>query len=213
MRPAAQRRLRRTSRQIDSQLAGARDTQAGEQKTNEEMNKQTAALSDALYEKRETLDALREETQNLRVTLAACERDANALNQDGARMRREQDSAVGVQIGEAHENREALTLPPSAEHAAARRDTAEQQTCAGRLEAAQQESGGAAERRATRDRRRIRQLTQEIDSLRETLAMDMDKCHKAELILGRTQSELEQMQQRIWDDYELTYAGAQEYLD
>lgn len=28
--------------QIDSQLAGARDTQAGEQKTNEEMNKQTA---------------------------------------------------------------------------------------------------------------------------------------------------------------------------
>ena len=60
--------------QIDSQLAGARDTQAGEQKTNEEMNKQTAAMSDALYEKRETLDALREETQNLRVTLAACER-------------------------------------------------------------------------------------------------------------------------------------------
>ncbi|MFR5785718.1 MAG: hypothetical protein ACLUHE_00265 [Christensenellales bacterium] len=84
--------------QIDSQLAGARDTQAGEQKTNEEMNRQTAALSDALYEKREALDALREEAQNLRVTLAACERDANALNQDGARMRREQ-SAVGVQIG------------------------------------------------------------------------------------------------------------------
>lgn len=55
-------------------------------------------------------------------------------------------------------------------------------------------------------------MTQEIDSLRETLAMDMDKCHKAELILGRTQSELEQMQQRIWDDYELTYAGAKEYL-
>ena len=71
--------------QIDSQLAGARDTQAGEQKTNEEMNRQTAALSDALYEKREALDALREEAQNLRVTLAACERDANALNQDGAR--------------------------------------------------------------------------------------------------------------------------------
>ena len=55
-------------------------------------------------------------------------------------------------------------------------------------------------------------MTQEIDSLRETLAMDTDKCHKAELILGRTQSELEQMQQRIWDDYELTYAGAQEYM-
>ena len=196
--------------QIDSQLAGARDTQAGEQKTNEEMNKQTAAMSDALYEKRETLDALREETQNLRVTLAACERDANALNQDGARMRREQ-SAVGVQIGEAHENREALTLRHQQSMQQLARDTAEQQACAGKLEAAKQNLL-AKQNTRNEGQEKVRQLTQEIDSLRETLAMDMDKCHKAELILGRTQSELEQMQQRIWDDYELTYAGAKEYL-
>ncbi len=196
--------------QIDSQLAGARDTQAGEQKTNEEMNKQTAAMSDALYEKRETLDALREETQNLRVTLAACERDANALNQDGARMRREQ-SAVGVQIGEAHENREALTLRHQQSMQQLARDTAEQQACAGKLEAAKQNLL-AKQNTRNEGQETVRQLTQEIDSLRETLAMDMDKCHKAELILGRTQSELEQMQQRIWDDYELTYAGAREYL-
>ena len=196
--------------QIDRQLAGARDTQAGEQKTNEEMNRQTAALSDALYEKREALDALREEAQNLRVTLAACERDANALNQDGARMRREQ-SAVGVQIGEAHENREALTLRHQQSMQQLARDAAEQQTCAGRLEAAQQNLA-ARQNARNEEQETIRQLTQEIDSLRETLAMDMDKCHKAELVLGRTQSELEQMQQRIWDDYELTYAGAKEYL-
>lgn len=196
--------------QIDSQLAGARDTQAGEQKTNEEMNRQTAALSDALYEKREALDTLREEAQNLRVTLAACERDANALNQDGARMRREQ-SAVGVQIGEAHENREALTLRHQQSMQQLARDAAEQQTCAGRLEAAQQNLA-ARQNARNEEQETIRRLTQEIDSLRETLAMDMDKCHKAELVLGRTQSELEQMQQRIWDDYELTYAGAKEYL-
>ena len=196
--------------QIDSQLAGARDTQAGEQKTNEEMNRQTAALSDALYEKREALDALREEAQNLRVTLAACERDANALNQDGARMRREQ-SAVGVQIGEAHENREALTLRHQQSMQQLARDTAEQQACAGKLETAKQNLL-AKQNTRNEGQETVRQLTQEIDSLRETLAMDMDKCHKAELILGRTQSELEQMQQRIWDDYELTYAGAKEYL-
>ena len=87
----------------------------------------------------------------------------------------------------------------------------EQQTCAGRLEAAQQNLA-ARQNARNEEQETIRQLTQEIDSLRETLAMDMDKCHKAELVLGRTQSELEQMQQRIWDDYELTYAGAKEYL-
>ena len=205
-----QKQIAQNLEQIDSQLAGARDTQAGEQKTNEEMNKQTAALSDALYEKREALDALREETQNLRVTLAACERDANALNQDGARMRREQ-SAVGVQIGEAHENREALTLRHQQSTQQLARDTAQQQACAARLEAAQQDLA-AKQNTRNEGQEQIRQLTQEIDNLRETLAMDMDKCHKAELVLGRTQSELEQMQQRIWDDYELTYAGAKEYL-
>ena len=40
----------------------------------------------------------------------------------------------------------------------------------------------------------------------------MDKRHKAEMVLSRTQSDLAQMTQRIWDDYELTYAGAKEYL-
>ena len=58
----------------------------------------------------------------------------------------------------------------------------------------------------------VRRLTQEVDALRETLTQDADKCHKAELVLSRTQSELETMQQRIWDEYELTYAGAKDYL-
>ena len=40
----------------------------------------------------------------------------------------------------------------------------------------------------------------------------MDKRHKAEMVLSRTQNDLAQMTQRIWDDYELTYAGARDYL-
>ncbi len=44
MRAAADADRAESLAQIDSQLAGARDTQAGEQKTNEEMNRQTAAL-------------------------------------------------------------------------------------------------------------------------------------------------------------------------
>ena len=126
------------------------------------------------------------------------------------RIRREQDN-LGVQIGQAHEKREALTLQHQQSTQLLAKNSMEQQTCAERLEDAQK---NLAARQAARNegQERIRQMTQEIDSLRETLAMDMDKCHKAELILGRTQSELEQMQQRIWDDYELTYAGAQEYM-
>ena len=138
-------------------------------------------LRDEVQEKhlktgQEALDALREEAQNLRVTLAACERDANALNQDGARMRREQ-SAVGVQIGEAHENREALTLRHQQSMQQLARDAAEQQTCAGRLEAAQQNLA-ARQNARNEEQETIRRLTQEIDSLRETLAIVRKLWHK-----------------------------------
>ncbi len=197
-------------RQIDSQLEGARSTQAGEEKTSDEMNRRTGELSDALYEKREKLDALREDVQAMRVALAQRERDLTALTADGARMKREQAEIAG-QIGQAHESRERLTLEHQRSTQQLAQDMAQQEACGERLKAAQAELlTKQAERNESQER--VRQMTQEIDALRETLAQDQDKCHKAELVLSRTQSELTQMQQRIWDDYELTYAGAKEYL-
>ncbi|MBP3523972.1 MAG: chromosome segregation protein SMC [Clostridia bacterium] len=196
--------------QIDSQLAGARSTQAGEERTSDEMNRRTGELSDILYEKREALDALREDAQHVRVTLAAKERDLTALTADGARMHREQEE-IASQLYQAHQRRETLIV----EHQNATQQMAEDTKLAGacgeRLTEAQQ---ALTERQAQRgeSQERVRALTQEIDALREQLAQDQDKGHKAEMILSRTQAELSQMQQRIWDEYELTYAGAKEYL-
>ena len=197
-------------RQIDSQLAGARSSQEGEEKNSDEMNRRTGELSDALYALRDALDEKREETQALRVRLAARERDVNALQQDGARMRREQ-SDIGAQIGQARESREQLTLRHQESTQQLAADTSRQEACATRLDEAQRmllEQQNA--RNETQEQ--VRRLTQEVDALRETLTQDADKCHKAELVLSRTQSELETMQQRIWDEYELTYAGAKDYL-
>ena len=196
--------------QIDAQLAGARDTQEGEQKNSDEMNRRTGELSDALYAKREALDALREQTQSLRLTMTARERDLNALTQDAARMRRESDE-IAAQIGQEQENREQLTLCHQASTQQLAQDERESAACAVRL----QEAGEAlqsAQSRRNEAQENVRSMTQEIDALRETLAQDQDKCHKAEMVLSRTQSELAQMQQRIWEEYELTYAGARDYL-
>ena len=196
--------------QIDSQLAGARSSQEGEEKSSDEMNRRTGELSDALYALRDELDAKREETQALRVSLAARERDVNALQQDGARMRREQ-SDIGAQIGQARESREQLTLRHQESTQQLAADALRQEACAVRLDEAQR---ALLEQQNARNetQEQVRRLTQEVDALRETLTQDADKCHKAELVLSRTQSELETMQQRIWDEYELTYAGAKDYL-
>ena len=196
--------------QIDSQLAGARSTQAGEERTSDEMNRRTGELSDILYEKREALDALREEAQHVRVTLAAKERDLTALTADGARMHREQEE-IAAQLYQAHERRETLIVEHQNATQQMAADTQLAVACGEKLKDAQQT---LSERQAQRgeSQERVRALTQEIDALHEQLAQDQDKGHKAEMILSRTQAELSQMQQRIWDEYELTYAGAKEYL-
>ncbi|MDO5378105.1 MAG: chromosome segregation protein SMC [Clostridia bacterium] len=196
--------------QIDAQLAGARSTQEGEEKTTDEMNRRTGELSDALYERREELDALRERTQALRVTLAARERDLNALTQDGARMRREQND-LAAEIGQAQESREQLTLAHQSSTQRLAQNEAESAACGEKLAGAQE---ALREKQARRGegQENIRLLTAEIDGLRQMLTQDTDRCHKAEMVLSRTQAELSQMQQRIWDEYELTYAGAKDYL-
>ena len=196
--------------QIDAQLAGARDTQEGEQKNSDEMNRRTGELSEALYAKREALDALREQTQSLRLTMTARERDLNALTQDAARMRRERDE-IAAQIGQAQESREQLTLRHQASTQQLAQDERESAACAERLQEAGKTLQSAQSRR-NEAQENVRSMTQEIDALRGTLAQDQDKCHKAEMVLSRTQSELAQMQQRIWEEYELTYAGARDYL-
>ena len=174
------------------------------------MNRQTAELSDALYARRETLDTLREAESATRVALAARERDLTALLADGARMRRELEE-IAVQLGQAGETREKLILSHQQATQQQAQDEAQAQECAAQLDAAQKD---LTQKQALRNERQesIRSLTQEIDALHETLSQDQDKCHKAELVLSRTQAELTQMQQRIWDEYELTYAGAKEYL-
>ncbi len=196
--------------QIDSQLLGARDTQAGEEKTSDEMNRRTGELSDALYEKREALDALREQVHALRLALTEREGELTALTHDGTRMRREQDD-IYAQIGQAQESREQLTLShqdATQQMAALER---EQAVCGESLAAAQAQLQDKQVKR-NENQEHVRSLTQEIDALREALSRDADKKHKTEMVLSRAQAELTQMQQRIWDDYELTYAGARDYL-
>ncbi|MED9822312.1 MAG: chromosome segregation protein SMC [Christensenellales bacterium] len=197
--------------QIDSQLDGARSTQAGEERTSDEMNRRTGELSDALYERREALDALRERTQEVRVTLAAKERDLTALTADGARMRREQEE-LAAQLYQAHDQREQLILKHQQATERQAADTQLSSSCAEQLEAAQKTLARLQALRGE-SQEKVRALTQEIDALHEQLAQDQEKGHRAEMVLSRTQAELSQMQQRIWDEYELTYAGAKEYLN
>ena len=62
----------------------------------------------------------------------------------------------------------------------------------------------------------LRELQAEIESLRLQLEKAVDREHRQEMGLERARAELAQLDQRLWDTYELSYAGAKaahaEYL-
>ncbi len=68
-----------------------------------------------------------------------------------------------------------------------------------------------AEGRRTGIQKQLQTLAEEIDGLRANLDDFSDRHHRSEIQLTRVEGEFKQLQDRIWEDYELTYAGAEPF--
>ena len=193
---------------IDEQLAGMTQRQDGAQQDTARMQQETAQLAQLQSEARTHVDGLREQVTARRVELASLERELEALRRDGARLKSER----AAHTARREENARALAQSIERQAQSSQRlstGVAEQEACQARLTQAQA-SLEEAQRRRTHRQQTVRELTETLDRLREGVAQDVDKHHRAELQLSRAQGELTQMQERIWEDYELTYAGALE---
>ncbi len=68
-----------------------------------------------------------------------------------------------------------------------------------------------ADGRRTGIQKQLQTLAEEIDGLRGNLDDFSDRHHRSEIQLTRVEGEFKQLQDRIWEDYELTYAGAEPF--
>ena len=197
-------------RQINAQLAGVHMSQEDDAQSTEEMNEQTARLTDELYECRQALERLREEGQTLRIDLATSQKELDALGREAQRLAQEERRVAG-ELGEAVRNIENNTLLHQQQTELIATRTAEQESCRAALKAAE---GNLAEKSEARSQiqAEITELTGRIDRIHDSVSAASEQSHRAELMLSRLQTELETLEKRIWDDYELTYAGAKEYL-
>lgn len=203
--------IKRSITEIDDQLEHIHTSQEGEAQSSEELNQLTGELSDALYEARKALEERREEGQTLRINVGALRRDFEALIRDGKRLAQDETRIAG-ELGEIEAAIESETLQHQRQTEEIAQRVKEQDACKEMLARANRElETKQAER--TRIQNRINEITLKIDSIRESLAASNDRDHKAELVLNRLQSELDQLRNKIWDEYELTYAGAKEYQD
>lgn len=196
---------------IDAQLAQMQTSHDGAQQDTEAMNARTAELVNAQTQARETLEKLREDVSEQRVNLASQERELEALRRDGARLEQEKQNLERI-LREDSQTLMQLSLARAQDETKLAQSEEDQLACQQRLTLAQGALREAEGRRAQKQAD-VRTLTERLDSLRNTNAQDVEKHHRQDLALSRAQGEWQQMNERIWEEYELTYAGAMEFKE
>jgi chromosome segregation protein SMC, common bacterial type len=173
------------------------------------MQEKTEALRLKFQEARETQEILRDELTQKLLEYAKMEHDTNALKKDHERLNREIE-AVEAKIAQA--DAEIAIL----EDALTRSDFTQGET-ESRAQSLQLKVQDAEEMvRKTEEARQLKQenlnaIHKAIEQIHQSVATETERHHQVELQRTRQESELTAMQERIWNTYELTYEGAEEF--
>ena len=207
----ARAQLAEQKAEILSQLDALGQRRETTEDEGEALRKKAQALQTSLSEKRAALNAQRQEVGDARVALATAKRGFEALKQDLSRLNAQKGDAARV-LAEAAESLRALACRLKADEGAL---TTEE----GRLELARRGLNGAREdfQRADESRLKaqteLKEISESAERLRVATEEFTDRSHRAEMALTRAENDLEQMTARIWEDYQLTYEGAEPFRD
>ncbi len=207
----ARAQLAEQKAEILSQLDALGQRRETTEDEGEALRKKAQALQTSLSEKRAALNAQRQEVGDARVALATAKRGFEALKQDLVRLNAQKGDAARV-LAEAAESLLALACRLKADEEAL---TTEE----GRLELARRGLNGAREdfQRADESRLKaqteLKEISESAERLRVATEEFTDRSHRAEMALSRAENDLEQMTARIWEDYQLTYEGAEPFRD
>ena len=194
--------IRQQLETIEHQRTGAQgDQSAMEQKTIEMQNALVKARAEASAEN-DRLMVRTLQLSDLRHGLSDLERDEAHAQQDQAQILREQ------------ERREQLLHEMDELDAIDENDMKREEAESARRQKEQlrQESAAQAiEQRRSQAQSDLRDILSDIENLHEAYNRDSEKLHKTELAKARIEGDQKNLQNRIWDTYKLTYAGAEEF--
>lgn len=194
--------IRQQLETIEHQRTGAQgDQSAMEQKTIEMQNALVKARAEASAEN-DRLMVHTLQLSDLRHGLSDLERDEAHAQQDQAQILREQ------------ERREQLLHEMDELDAIDENDMKREEAESARRQKEQlrQESAAQAiEQRRSQAQSDLRDILSDMENLHEAYNRDSEKLHKIELAKARIEGDQKNLQNRIWDTYKLTYAGAEEF--
>lgn len=203
----AQEQLREAIAQLDEQLAALAQVSEAEPYDPEALQAQTRVLQEALAQAREASARQRELVMVQTLALSDLQHELDSLQRDQHRVqqemeqtrrdlaRRETQIAGLTELGAQDDAQEqALTAQLTAREA-------EQQ--------AQETQVLVEEQRRTQAQTELRQLLEDVEALHQRCTQDGEKQHRTELTRSRVENELKTLQDRIWNTWEVTYAGAE----
>ncbi len=202
-------RMRQQLADVQEELQKLSTRQQGEEKTDADQQNEIIRLNGEITALREDVAAKRKIVTDERIVQAARERGLTALSADLNRMTgehtdlaRERDDSQralteAIDALTADQGRLEEDLSLLADY---RRQLTEARTAFSRTDGDRTAAQG-----------RLKEIADALDLLRGDLDDFTDRQHKADMQLSRVEAEFKQLTDRIWEDYELTYAGAEEF--
>ncbi len=203
-------RMRFQLEDVREALSRMQRHQQGEEKTGAHQQAQIVLLNGEITAMRTQLSQRQRAASDERVRLAARERGLTALSADLERLKKEQLTRTAQKI-------EAQTALYEAQqvigHDQKALDTQNTELAARREELTLTRSRFAkTDAQRTSAQQQLQRFAARLDRLRTQHTSLTEQQHRTQMQLSRAEVEFKQLTDRIWEDYELTYAGAQKYL-
>ncbi len=199
---AQEKDIRERLLEIESRQGSEQNTQTVSQAEISAMQKELLSARSAAANMRDALSAQKVELAARARGLSALEADANRLTQDSASLENaKMDNAQALEMCETRIAELAERLKTEEAELQEQREALKTQRnlfneADGLRAAAQQELSKVSDRS---------------EELRKETEAISDKKYRCDMSLQRTEGEYKQMCDRIWEDYELTYAGAEPF--
>ena len=206
---AERQRLRSQLEDVTANLAALDAQQHSAESSTDDRQAEVKRMSDEIFTLRGETELLRDAVGEARIALASRRRGLEAAVTERDRLSDQAENAEKL-MAESEVSLAACLKELDANAALLEGDIEALDRNKTALNAARADFDAAEERR-TGIQKQLQALSEEIDALRASLDEFSDKHHRSELQLTRLEGEFKQLQDRIWEDYELTYAGAEPF--
>ncbi len=177
--------------------------------SSDKLRSEAARLQGELNRLRPSVAAFRDEVVGQRLKYAAFDKDLEVRRGELERLTRQKGDTRQMLL-DAEENLKRLSLSVQADNERLRSEETSLGIARGSLEETRAEFDRADKARLSAQEA-LRAINEKLESLNREAEEISDRTHRLELIKQKIESDLNNLTNRIWEDYQLTYEGAQEF--